>query len=73
MIILCGGGLEEGVYSLFVGLVMTLVKSILVIKSCGVKIFKKRMTPVFSNPINYPFVIVLMKVPRMKTMFNTVV
>ena len=58
----------------FVDLVTTLVTSILVIKSGHIKIMLKHMTPVLSNPTNYRFLMkVLMKVPTMKTMFNTVV
>ena len=55
---------------LFVDIDMTLVKSILVIKSGRIEILKKYMTNVLSNPNNYHF---LMKVPRMKAIFNTLV
>ena len=46
----------------------------MVIKSGRIKIFVKCITNALSNPINYQFLMkVLMKVPRMKRMFNTVV
>ena len=50
--------------------VMTFVKSILVIKSGCIKIFLKCMTNVLSNPTNYQF---LMNVPRKKIIFTTFV